>query len=141
MSEATEYGSAVTFRCGGELFAFRIGEVIEINTRTDYTFVPKLPKYIVGVLNLMGDVIPVVDFRRRLGFPDIEYGIRSCQIVVRHEEYVAAVRVDGVNTSIELTQDNYLSLPDSDSIISGYITDSDGGRISLINTERFFDIK
>ena len=130
--------SAVIFRSEGGLFAFRINELLEIITRSDYTFVPGLPNCVIGVINRMGDVIPVIDFRMRLGFPPTEYGSRSCLMVIEHDTTVAAVRVDEAVTSIDL-EDNFVELG-NDSIIAGLANGSNGERISVIDAQKFFDI-
>lgn len=129
---------AVIFRSCEERFAFFIEDITEINSRASFTKIPKLPDYISGVINLMGDVIPVIDFRKRLGFPDGEYGERSCLIVIKSEENTAAVRVDEVITSMGFEDGEFMELPEDDSIISGYITDGEG-RISVINTAKIFE--
>lgn len=131
--------TAVIFRSEGGLFAFRIDSLLEIITRSGFTYVPGLPDCIVGVINRMGDVIPVIDLRIRLGFPPIEYGPYSCLMVIEHENTTAAVRVDEALTSISL-EDNFIEL-DNDSIIAGFAEGSDGERISIIDVEKFFSIK
>ena len=68
--------SAVIFRSAGGLFAVPMQDVIEINSRTDLTPLPCLHDYILGVINLMGSVTPVIDLRRRLAFEDCEYGAK-----------------------------------------------------------------
>lgn len=131
--------TAVIFRSNGEYFAFPIESIIEINSRREFTKIPRLPNYISGVINLMGDVIPVIDFRRRLGFPDGEYMDRSCLIVINSEENTAAVRVDEVITSLEYGGDSYMEIPEGGSIIAGYIMEKDRERISVINAAKIFE--
>jgi chemotaxis signal transduction protein len=87
----------------------------------------------------MGDVIPVIDFRRKLGFPDVQYTAHSCLMVVSDEGMTAAVRVDGVVTSIDCTDENFLPVPEGDSVISGYITAENGDRISLVNVKKLLE--
>lgn len=130
--------TAVIFRSEGGLFAFRIDSVLEIITRSRFTYVPGLPDCIAGVINRMGDVIPVIDLRIRLGFPPIEYGPYSCLMVIEHDNTTAAVRVDEVLTSIDL-ENNYVELG-NDSIIAGFAEGADGERISIIDVEKFFSI-
>jgi purine-binding chemotaxis protein CheW len=130
--------SAVIFESNGEHFAFSASCLIEINSRSEYTFVPRLPEYIIGVINLMGDVIPVIDFRKKLGFPDCEYTSHSCLMVVKSEENTAAIKVDGVVTSVQYNDENFMEIPDGDSIISGYINGKNGDRISLVNEKEIF---
>lgn len=131
--------TAVIFRSNGEYFAFPIERIIEINSRREFTRIPKLPDYISGVINLMGDVIPVIDFRRRLGFPDGEYTDRSCLIVINSEENTAAVRVDEVITSLAYGGDGYMEIPEGGSMVAGYIIKKNGERISVIDAARIFE--
>ncbi len=132
--------SAVIFRSAGGLFAVPMQDVIEINSRTDLTPLPCLPDYILGVINLMGSVTPVIDLRRRLDFEDCEYGPRSCLMVLRHGEESAAIKVDEVLTSKRYLPESFLPLPDPKSVIAGYITDG-GEEIQLIRTEMLFEKK
>jgi purine-binding chemotaxis protein CheW len=66
----------------------------------DITAVPHTPVYVKGVFNLRGKVIPVIDLRARFDMPEIEYGPRTCIIVVSlegHGEQVPmGLIVDGV---------------------------------------------
>lgn len=131
--------TAVIFRSNGEYFAFPIESIIEINSRREFTKIPRLPDYISGVISLMGDVIPVIDFRRRLGFPDAEYTDRSCLIVINSEKNTAAVRVDEVVISMTYGKDSYMEIPEGGSIIAGYIMEKDRDRISVINAAKIFE--
>lgn len=57
----------VIFCLGNENYAVDIGDVWEINTMQPITHVPRTPHFIEGVINLRGDIIPVMDLRKRLG--------------------------------------------------------------------------
>lgn len=131
--------TAVTFRSEGGLFAVRIDSLLEIIARSDFTFVPGLPECMIGVINRMGDVIPVIDLRLRLGFPLIEYGPRSSLMVIEHKGTVAAIRVDEALTSVSL-EDNFIELG-NDSIIAGLASGANGERISVIDVGRLLSIK
>lgn len=58
-----------TFRVGGEDYALDIMRLREIITPLPVTPVPRAPAFVEGVIRLRGDVIPVLDLRRRLGLP------------------------------------------------------------------------
>jgi purine-binding chemotaxis protein CheW len=58
-----------TFRVGGEDYAIDIMRVREIIPPLPVTPVPRAPAFVEGVIRLRGDVIPVIDVRRRLGLP------------------------------------------------------------------------
>lgn len=59
----------VVFQLGSELYGADIGVVREVCPLQRVTRVPRTPRYIEGVTNLRGRVIPVADLRRRLGLP------------------------------------------------------------------------
>jgi len=63
----------VVFRLAGEQFGVRITQVQEINRLSKITKVPRAPGYVEGVVNLRGDVIPVIDLRKRFELERKEY--------------------------------------------------------------------
>ncbi len=132
-------GTAVIFRSEGGLYAFRIDVLLEIITRSDFTFVPCLPDCVIGVINRMGDVIPVIDLRLRLGFPKPEeYGSRSCLMVISAHNTTAAVRVDEAVTSVSL-ENNFIPL-DDDSVIEGICHGEHGERISVLDADKLLNV-
>ncbi len=130
--------TAVVFRCADKLFAVEISNILEIRAKADITFIPCLPKFISGVINLMGDVIPVIDLRKKLGFEDTEYDERSCFIIIKTADDTAALRVDRVLTSAAYSEEDIIRLPEESSVMSGYITDEEGRHISLLEAQRLF---
>lgn len=82
-----------------------IFHVIEIVGIQKITEVPDMPEFIRGVINLRGNVIPVMDVRLRFGMPDRAYDDRTCMIVVRLGDISTALIVDRVNEVSEITSD------------------------------------
>ena len=78
----------VTFSLGDELFGVEVTRTREILSMTPVTKVPQTPGYLIGVINLRGQVVPVVDMRLKLGLPAGEETEDTCIIVVE-------VQVDG----------------------------------------------
>jgi purine-binding chemotaxis protein CheW len=76
-------GKYLTFQLGAEEFGVRVLQVREIVGIQEITGVPHTPRYVKGVINLRGRVIPVLDLRLRIGFPETEYTQRTCIIVVQ----------------------------------------------------------
>jgi purine-binding chemotaxis protein CheW len=72
-----------TFRVGGEDYAIDIMRVREIINPLPVTPVPRAPSFVEGVIRLRGDVIPVVDVRRRLGLP-VSPPTRKTKILIVH---------------------------------------------------------
>jgi len=63
---AEELIQIVSFRIANEEFGIDIIKVQEIIRMVDITRVPNTPNYVIGVINLRGKVIPIIDMRRRL---------------------------------------------------------------------------
>ena len=85
-------GKYLTFALGGEVYGLEILKVQEIIGIMDVTRVPKTPEYVRGVINLRGQVIPVVDLRLKFGIEGIDDTEKTCIIVVQ------VARIDGTVT-------------------------------------------
>ncbi len=72
----------VTFSLGEELFGVEVTRTREILSLTPVTKVPQTPDYLLGVINLRGQVVPVVDMRLKLGLPAGDESEDTCIIVV-----------------------------------------------------------
>ncbi len=72
----------VTFSLGEELFGVEVTRTREILSLTPVTKVPQTPDYLLGVINLRGQVVPVVDMRLKLGLPAGAETEDTCIIVV-----------------------------------------------------------
>ena len=75
----------LTFTLAGEEYGIGILKIKEIIGMIPITSVPRTPEYVKGVINLRGQVIPVVDLRLRFKMEAIEYSERTCIIVVEIE--------------------------------------------------------
>ncbi len=131
--------TAVTFRSEGGLYAFGIETIAEILTASEVTPIPGLPPYIPGVINLRGEVIPVIDFRRRLGFEDAAPTGRETFMVIESEGTTAAIKTDMVVTSVTYTAKEYMTFGE-DSVAAGIITNG-GERITLIDPKKLLEKK
>lgn len=81
----------LTFALGDEEYGLPVLKVREIIKVMDITRVPQVPEHVRGVINLRGKVIPVIDLRRKFGFPSREYTERTCIVVVEID--LASVKV------------------------------------------------
>ena len=75
-------GKYLTFSLAGEEYGIGILKVKEIIGMMPVTIVPQTPKYIKGVVNLRGKVIPVIDLRLKFSMTAADYTERTCIIVV-----------------------------------------------------------
>ena len=74
-------GKYLTFSLGNEEYGLPVMKVREIIKVMDITQVPQVAEHVLGVINLRGKVIPVIDLRRKFGFPAQAYTERTCIIV------------------------------------------------------------
>jgi purine-binding chemotaxis protein CheW len=75
-------GKYLTFSLASEEYGIGILKVREIIGMITITTIPQAPRYVKGVINLRGKVIPVLDLRLKFGMEAIEYNERTCIIVV-----------------------------------------------------------
>jgi len=93
-------GKYLTFTLAEEDYGLEILKVREIIGMLGITAIPQTPPYIRGVINLRGRVIPVVDLRLKFGLPPLEYGERTCIIVVDVVSRLGPVQVGVVVDSV-----------------------------------------
>lgn len=90
-------GKFLSFFLGNEEYAIEILKVQEIIGLMAITPVPKMPKYIRGVLNLRGKIVPVMNLRLRFGLEAVDDTDETCIIVVQDGKYLMGVLVDKVS--------------------------------------------
>ncbi|MGD9506194.1 MAG: chemotaxis protein CheW [Syntrophobacteraceae bacterium] len=99
-------GQYLTFKLGEEVFALDIAKVREVLDFTTVTKVPQTPDFMLGVINLRGSVVPVVDMRLKFGLSGMEKTVNTCIIIVEvemdGEVVVLGALVDSVQEVIEL---------------------------------------
>jgi purine-binding chemotaxis protein CheW len=116
--EADSAGSAqyLTFVCAGEEYGVAILCVQEIKGWDGVTRVPYAPHYLLGVMNLRGVIVPVIDLRARFGLPARAPDSSSVVIVVRvHTEIgekTAGIVVDAVSEVYSVAPDNIKPTPE-----------------------------
>jgi purine-binding chemotaxis protein CheW len=106
--------SYLSFKLGDELFASNVSKVLNILELSHITKVPKAPEYMIGVINLRGDVLPVVDLRQKFGLPKIEATNNTCilvlDIALETESIHVGALVDSVQEVIEF-EDSQIQPP------------------------------
>ena len=127
----------VVFRLGEDEFGLPIEAVNEVARVPDQiTRLPKTPKFLEGVVNLRGDVLPVVDQRRRFDMPALaERGARRL-IVVQTERHKAGLIVDAVSEVLRCFADDIEPAPnltdEAVRLVHGVINLEKAGRIVLL---------
>jgi purine-binding chemotaxis protein CheW len=95
----------VLFKLGKESFGVEIATVESIIKMQPITRLPKAPKFIEGVTNLRGKIIPVIDLRKRLGVPATEANSESRIVVVNLDGATVGMVVDSVEEVMHISED------------------------------------
>ncbi|MBN2012610.1 chemotaxis protein CheW [candidate division KSB1 bacterium] len=86
-------GKYLTFSLGKQEFGIDILKIKEIIGMMPVRAIPQTPKYIRGLINLRGRVIPVIDIRLKFGMPIVEYNERSCIIILEIEHRASIIQI------------------------------------------------
>jgi purine-binding chemotaxis protein CheW len=101
-----EQSQYLTFMLGGETFAIGILAIKEIIEFDKLTTVPMMPRFVRGVINLRGAVVPVIDLSARFGREVTTAGRRTCIVIVEvaagEGSQDVGVLVDAVNEVLEI---------------------------------------
>jgi len=107
--ELENINSYLTFKLGEEEFAAHVSKVLSIMEMVKITKVPKSPEYMQGVINLRGQVLPVVDTRIKFGMTPTEFTANTCIVVmeveVNGESVQVGTLVDSVQEVLEISDD------------------------------------
>ncbi|WP_232461242.1 chemotaxis protein CheW [Cellvibrio sp. PSBB006] len=105
----------LTFRIGHENYGLELSQTREIIEYGGITEIPLMPNFLRGVINLRGDVVPVIDLAVRLGRKPISVQRRTCIIVVeltsQEQNHVLGLLADAVSEVIELDETSIEEAP------------------------------
>lgn len=106
----------LTFTLGNQNYGISILKVKEIIGMLDITPVPQTPEFIKGVINLRGNIIPVMDLRLKFGMRENEYSERTCIMVVERKlkdtEKLLGVVVDSVSEVVTISAEDIEPSPE-----------------------------
>lgn len=129
----------IAFRVGQQEFCINVMTVREIRGWTAATALPRAPRYIRGVINLRGAVLPIVDLAVRLGLPSTEATERNVIVVVQIAHQQIGLLVDAVSDILTASDRNIQPTPDvSSELVKTFVRGLlpvDGRMISLISLD------
>lgn len=135
----------VTFRLGEETYGINVLQVQEVLKYTEITPVPGSPSYVLGIINLRGYVVTVIDIRARLNMPAHEVDDDTRIIFVEVHGHIVGMLVDCVTEVISLLPSQVDSSPsvnnedqDNSRYIGG-IYSSDEQILILMDVEQLFE--
>lgn len=95
----------VGFVVGEEEYAVPILNIQEIIKPIDYTRVPSVPNYVLGVFNIRGNVIPLIDLRQKFNLPESNRTDETRYIVMKGQDNTAGFVIDRLTEAIRIKQD------------------------------------
>ena len=134
----------VTFQIGNERYGVNVLQVQEVLKYTEITPVPGAPHYVLGIINLRGIVVTVIDTRKRFGLESKETDETSRIIFIEVKGHIIGMLVDSVAEVVSLQPSDIESTPnvsneenDNAKYIQGVFSDSENILI-LIDVEKLF---
>ena len=123
LSQLDDVVQLVGFVIGEEEYAIPILAIQEIIKPFSWTRVPQVPAYVLGVFNLRGAVIPLIDLRAKFGLQTKNQSDETRFIVMRHGDDVAGFVIDRLTMAIRIKKTDIGPAPDTvngdDTIIEG----------------------
>lgn len=115
VTEITETRQYLTFKLGDEVYATDVAKVREVLDFTTITKIPRTPDFMSGVINLRGNVVPVVDLRLCFEMSKTEKTVNTCVVVVEMfldgEATIIGALADSVEEVIDLEPDQIQPAP------------------------------
>jgi purine-binding chemotaxis protein CheW len=97
-----EHRQCVTFRLDDEVYGINVMLVQEVLRITDIAPVPGAPNYVVGIINLRGNVVTVIDTRMRFGLPPREMDDSTRIVIIETEHQTVGIIVDSVSEVVDV---------------------------------------
>lgn len=126
------------FHSGGLLFGIPADHVMEIITNHTITKLPLLPYYVRGIINLRGQILPIVDIRRLLDHPQ---GEDTCMIILTIYDTLVGIVVDSVQRMLDVRQDSITPVPtrNDQKLVSGMCSLPDGQTMLRFDCDTLLD--
>lgn len=133
----------VTFKLDNETYGIDVMRVQEVLRVTEIAPVPGAPVYVLGIVNLRGNVVTVIDTRNRFGLEPIDVDDSSRIVIIEVQGQVVGILVDSVAEVMDLRASSIEEAPnvgneESSRYIQGVAT-IEGELLILIDLDRFLE--
>jgi len=132
-----------TFRLGDEIYGINVMQIREVLRHSEITPVPGAPSYVLGIINLRGNVVTVIDTRKRFGLAPGDIDDQSRIVIVEVDSQVIGMLVDSVADVTYLKQSEIETTPnvgneETSKFIQG-VCNKNSELLILIELERMID--
>jgi purine-binding chemotaxis protein CheW len=130
----------VTFRLANETYGINVMQVQEVLRYTEIAPVPGAPSYVLGIINLRGNVVTVIDTCQRFGLPPIEITDNTRIVIIETRHQVIGILVDSVAEVVYLRKSEIETTPnvgndESAKFIQG-VCHRDGELLILVDLDK-----
>ncbi|KHL69860.1 MULTISPECIES: chemotaxis protein CheW [Pseudomonas] len=101
----------VTFRLDNETYGINVMQVQEVLRYSEIAPVPGAPSYVLGIINLRGNVVTVIDTRQRFGLDSAEITDNTRIVIIEADKQVVGILVDSVAEVVYLRQSEIETAP------------------------------
>ena len=131
----------VTFRLGDEKYGINVMQVQEVLRVTEIAPVPGAPAYVLGIINLRGNVVTVIDTRNRFGLMGKEVDDATRIVIIETEAHIIGIQVDSVAEVVDLRMSEIETAPnvgndESSKFIQG-VTSRENELLILVDLNKF----
>lgn len=141
----TDLKKYLVFRLGNEEYGIDIQKITTIIEKDmSIARVPRTPAFLKGVINLRGEIIPVIHLRIKFGLPEIQDTEETRIIIVKLEEIAVGLIVDAVAEVVELGEDSIENVTNFGDVLSAEylygVGKIDGRIVTLLNLEKLVSL-
>ena len=133
----------VTYKLGEETYGINVMQVQEVLRHTEIAPVPGAPEYVLGIINLRGNVVTVIDTRLRFGLPSSDISDSTRIVIIEPDDQVVGILVDSVAEVVYLRSSEIDSAPnvgteESAKFIQG-VSNRDGKLLILVDLNKLLN--
>jgi len=131
----------VTFSLGEEKYGINVMQVQEVLRVSEIAPVPGAPSYVLGIINLRGNVVTVIDTRNRFGLMSKDQDDATRIVIIETDEHIIGIMVDSVAEVVDLRASDIETAPnvgndESSKYIQG-VTSRDNELLILVDLNKF----
>jgi len=142
LDQSDDIVQLVGFIIGEEEYAVPILTIQEIIKPISWTRVPQTPKYVLGVFNLRGSVIPLIDLRIKFGLPPKNHNDETRFFVLKQDDEVAGFVIDRLTAAIRIKKSDIGPPPDTlaseESMIDG-VGKQEGKILTILRVNKLLE--
>jgi len=106
-----DHRQCVTFRLDNEIYGINVMLIQEVLRVTEIAPVPGAPNYVIGIINLRGNVVTVIDTRMRFGLPPKEMDDATRIVIIEAENQTVGIVVDSVSEVVDVNASEIETAP------------------------------